>query len=251
MDNTNEHLHLLKCIYLLKQYPSLLDHIKQYCNDNPLAIMERDADGWTAIHFVSFYSNISDYLQVLTILVNSLVVKKLMNVETENNILDIKTSVGGFTPLHLLMFNIRNADNVNTLKLLIENGANVNVQTKCTHSTALHILIETVCNYNLCPSSHEYKKIAILMLIRAGTHLRSPDKNGYSVLHLLAMRSNVPIINEILKFLIDCGINFFDTDQKSIVFHLSNELQEYLGDKLKLDAMDTDDIEKKDLACKL
>jgi len=240
--NNQVNLHLFSCVQLFEKYPSLIDHIEQYCNDNPWEIGEQNNHGWTPVHFSAFYSNFSNYLKVLSILVNS---------RTANSkILSLKTFGYGFTPLHLSVMHLHNENGIMALKLLIENGVNVNEVSTRDGSTALHILIKTIHAQNNCPSI-VYKKLAIEMLIKAGTHLRLLDKNGYSVLHLLATRSDVLVIKEILKKLIDWGINFFDTDQKSVVFHLSNELQGYLGNKLKWNAIDTDDIEKRDLASKL
>jgi len=249
----SENLHLLTCTRLLQCYPSLLKHIEEYYNNNPNSIKEQDETGWTAIHFATFYSRLPKYSQVLSVFLSQNTKYTVPNEATgiNDNILDMQVFNRGLTPLHLLALNVRDANDINNLNLFIENGANVNIRTKKCNSTALHFLIEEIPTFDHYSPVHQYIKMAIKILIKAGTHLRLLNKQGHSVLHLLAMRSKVSIIKEIIKDLIDSGVNFFDIDQQNVVLHFSDELQEYLSHKLKWDGKDKENIDKSSLASKL
>ena len=119
-------------------------------------------------------------------------------------LVDKPINVHGHRPLHMATYN----ENIQIVRILIEAGANVNIQNKvgdtplhlATNNENIHIiriLIEAGADVNkrnnngILPLDNNINKeysnnnySILIMLIRAGTDLNSQDNDGYTPLHV-------------------------------------------------------------------
>ena len=115
----------------------------------------------------------------------------------DKNIIDIKNEKG-WTALMLAVRNSNTNSNVETIKLLIKYGANLNLQTNDDYSA---LMLATM--YSNTDSNIETIKI----LVNTGLNLNLQNINGSTALMMAARSSNTTSNLETVKILLDVGAN--------------------------------------------
>jgi len=130
--------------------------------------------------------------------------------------------------LHIVCALYNSAENAKEIiDLLIKSGIDdLNATTDATDLNALHLL----CQFY--PYEEEFKDL-IEFLIERGVDLTAKKKNGWNALHLLCRYNcvNRPNFFEIMKLLIDCGIDPREEAAGWNVLHIV--CQNYHGDDLE------------------
>lgn len=132
--------------------------------------------------------------------------------KTCNNI-DEKTFPYGFTALHLAARNTKELIDFETVKILVDAGANINETTKC-----LVTILDDAIRFSQVTSTLE----TVQYLIDLGANVNLQDEQGFSILHTAIIYYGITCNFETIKIILNTNINLnLVTENHNTALHLA------------------------------